>query len=61
MTPDEIKELPASDLTEMDESVMGIAQICYWLKEIAYQLAILNEREGSHDTGDGCMGVKIVS
>jgi hypothetical protein len=56
MTPEEIKSTATLDGTK---TVIGIADICFWLKEISFQLAILNKREESHDTGDGCLAIKI--
>jgi len=40
MTPEEIKKKPSSVSTSTNSATNAIA---YWLKEIAYQLAVMNE------------------
>lgn len=43
MNAKEIKEIPTLDLTEVEVRKAAI----YWLKEIAFQLAVMNERQAA--------------
>lgn len=45
MTSDEIKKIANPPFAEFDKTVLAVAYAGDWLKEIAYQLSVLNERE----------------
>jgi hypothetical protein len=48
MISNEIKKAPEADATYNSEGHL-LAQVVWWVKEIAYQLAVMNERNAAQD------------